>query len=64
MTLIIAHPGTLVMFFEYMRKGKDTLKWKDIKLFMVKHPEEPSCQTLLIRVRHRLNKGKRNQGVA
>jgi len=47
-----------------MRKGKDALKWKDIELFMVKHPEEPSCQTLLMRVRHRLNKGKRNQGVA
>ena len=63
MTSTTAHPGTLVVSSGYMRKGKDTLKWKDIELFMVKHPEELSCQTLLMRVRHRLNKGKRNQGV-
>ena len=64
MTSTTARPGTLVVSSGYMRKGNDALKWKDIELFMVKHPEDPTCQTLLMRVRHRLNKGKRNQGVA
>ncbi|OJJ80482.1 uncharacterized protein ASPGLDRAFT_69288 [Aspergillus glaucus CBS 516.65] len=49
MTSTTARPGTLVVSSGYMRKGKDALKWKDIELFMVKHPEEPSCQTLLMR---------------
>jgi len=50
MTSTTARPGTLVVSSGYMRKGKDALKWKDIELFMVKHPEELSCQTLLMRV--------------
>jgi hypothetical protein len=45
-------------------RSPDALKWKDIELYMVKHPEDPNCQMLLMRVRHRLNKGKRNKGVA
>ncbi|KAL4933523.1 FluG domain protein [Aspergillus undulatus] len=62
MTSTTSRPGTLVVSSGYMRKEKDSLKWKDIELFMVKHPEEP-CQTLIMRVTHRLNKGKRNKGV-
>ncbi|KAH3307662.1 hypothetical protein KXV87_007711 [Aspergillus fumigatus] len=58
-----ARPGTLVESEGYMRRP-DSLKWKDIELYMVKHPENPACQTLLMRVTHRLNKGKRNKGVA
>ncbi|KAF7166244.1 hypothetical protein CNMCM5623_000001 [Aspergillus felis] len=58
-----ARPGTLIESPGYMRCN-DSLKWKDIELYMVKHPENPACQTLLMRVRHRLNKGKRNKGVA
>lgn len=64
MTSTMVRPGTLVVSSGYMRKGKDALKWKDIELFMVKHLEEPTCQMLLMRVRHRLNKGKRNQDIA
>jgi hypothetical protein len=44
-------------------RGNDALKWKDIKLYMVKHPEDPKRQVLLMRVKHRLNKGNRNKGV-
>ncbi|KAL4870886.1 hypothetical protein BDV12DRAFT_195076 [Aspergillus spectabilis] len=62
MTSTSARPGTLVVSSGYMRKGKDALKWKDIELYMVKHPDEP-CQTLIMKVKHRLNKGKRNRGV-
>ncbi|TQB71041.1 hypothetical protein MPDQ_007804 [Monascus purpureus] len=58
-----ARPRTLVESEGYMRRP-DSLKWKDIELYMVKHPENLACQTLLMRVKHRLNKGKRNKGVA
>ncbi|PYI25427.1 hypothetical protein BP00DRAFT_490913 [Aspergillus indologenus CBS 114.80] len=58
-----ARPGTLVESSGYLKSG-DALKWKDIELYMVKHPDDPSCQVLLIRVKHRLNKGKRNKGIA
>ncbi|KAL4770669.1 hypothetical protein BDW60DRAFT_223770 [Aspergillus nidulans var. acristatus] len=58
-----ARPGTLVESEGYMRRPC-SLKWKDIELYMVEHPENPACQTLLMRVKHRLNKGKRNKGVA
>ncbi|KAL4860754.1 hypothetical protein BDV12DRAFT_181157 [Aspergillus spectabilis] len=43
MTSISAHPRTLIESSGYMRSN-DALKWKDIELFMVKHPEEPNCQ--------------------
>ncbi|TQB77085.1 hypothetical protein MPDQ_005571 [Monascus purpureus] len=57
-----ARPRTLVESVGYMR-SRDSLKWKDIELYMVKHLENPACQTLLMRVTHWLNKGKRNKGV-
>jgi hypothetical protein len=63
MTSTSARPGTLVESSGYMRSN-DALKWKDIELYMVKHPEDPACEILLMRVIHRLNKGKRNKGVA
>ena len=63
MTSTSARPGTLVESSGYA-KGNDALKWKDIELFMVKHPEDPKCQVLLMRVTHWLNKGKRNRGVS
>lgn len=44
-------------------RSNDTLKWKDIELYMVKHPEDAKSQVLLMIVTHRLNKGKRNKGV-
>ena len=50
-----ARPETLVESLRYMRSN-DALKWKDIKLYMVKHPEDPACQVLLMRATHRLNK--------
>jgi hypothetical protein len=62
MTSTSARPGTLVESSGYMRRN-DALKWKDIELYMVKHPDNPKCQVLLMRVTHRLNKGKRNKGV-
>ncbi|PYH94545.1 FluG domain protein [Aspergillus ellipticus CBS 707.79] len=63
MTSTSARPGTLVESSGYLRVN-DALKWKDIELFMVKHPDEEGSQVLLMRVTHRLNKGVRNQGVA
>ncbi|PKX96489.1 uncharacterized protein P174DRAFT_457272 [Aspergillus novofumigatus IBT 16806] len=33
----------------------------DVKLYIVKHPEDPNYQMLLMQVKHRLNKGRRNQ---
>ena len=62
MTSTSARPGTLVESSGYMRSN-DALKWKDIELYMVKNPDNPTCQVLLMRVTHRLNKGKRNKGV-
>ncbi|KAJ5873645.1 uncharacterized protein N7473_013204 [Penicillium subrubescens] len=41
----------------------NSLKWKDIELYVVKHPEDLTCHVLLVRVAHRLNKGKGNKGV-
>lgn len=35
-------------------------EWKDIELYMVKHPENRKCQTLLMKIKHRPNKGKGN----
>lgn len=56
-----ARPGTLVEPSGYM--SDDALKWKDIELYMVKNPEDPKCQVLLMRISHRLNKVKGNKGV-
>ncbi|PYI07380.1 FluG domain protein [Aspergillus sclerotiicarbonarius CBS 121057] len=58
-----ARPGTLVLSSGYMRSN-DALKWGDVELYMVKNPEDPTCHVLLMRVKHRLNKGRRNKGVA
>lgn len=55
MTSTSARLGTLAESFRYMRSN-DALKWKDIKLYMVKHPEDPACQVLLMRITHSLNK--------
>ncbi|OXV07667.1 hypothetical protein Egran_04567 [Elaphomyces granulatus] len=49
MTSTSARPGTLVESSGYMRSN-DALKWKDIELYMVKHPEDPACEVLLMRV--------------
>ena len=62
MTSTSARPGTLVESSGYMRHN-DALKYKDIELYMVKDPEDPKGQVLLMRVKHRLNKGRRNKGV-
>jgi hypothetical protein len=51
-----ARPGTLVEASGYIRSNNE-LKWEDV------NPEDPTCQVLLMRVKHRLNKGKRNKGV-
>ncbi|KAJ5284914.1 hypothetical protein N7524_000220 [Penicillium chrysogenum] len=56
-----ARPRTLTLSTGYMR-GNDALKWKDIELFIVKNPEDPGSQILLMKVQHRLNKGRRNEG--
>ncbi|EEQ84735.2 FluG domain-containing protein [Blastomyces dermatitidis ER-3] len=64
MTATSAHPGTLVCNTGYCRKEKDALRWGDIELFMVMDPERPTCKVLLMHVKHRLNKGKRNNGRA
>ena len=39
----------------------DALKWGDIEVFMAKVPDYPNCKVLLIRSKHRLNKGKKKQ---
>lgn len=62
MTSTTARPGTLIESSGYLH-GNDALKWKDIELYMVTHPDCPTSQVLLMRVRHRLNKGRRNEGV-
>lgn len=56
MTSTSARPGALIESSGYVHEN-DALKWKDIELFMVKHPEDPTSYVLLIKVRHRLNKG-------
>ncbi|KAI9037217.1 uncharacterized protein KD926_000723 [Aspergillus affinis] len=56
-----ARPGTLIASGEYLIEN-DSLKWKDIELFMVKDPELSGGKVLIARVRHRLNKGSRNEG--
>ncbi|KAJ6115235.1 hypothetical protein N7486_001013 [Penicillium sp. IBT 16267x] len=63
MACTTARPGTLIESSGYVDRN-DALKWKDIELFMVKHPESATSQVLLMRVRHRLNKGKRNEGAS
>ena len=64
MTATSARPGTLLLSSGYCRKKKDALCWGDIELFMVVDPERPEHKVLVMRVRHRLNKGKRNKGRA
>ncbi|KAB8254281.1 hypothetical protein BDV32DRAFT_143040 [Aspergillus pseudonomiae] len=69
MALMNVHFATVRCRHQYsclrkMISSPDSLKWKDIELYIVKYPENPACQTLLIRVKHRLNKGKRNKGIA
>ncbi|KAG5301230.1 FluG domain-containing protein [Histoplasma ohiense] len=61
MTATAARSGTLLESSGYCRTN-DALRWGDIELFMVTDPEYPSCQVLLMRVTHRLNKGKWNKG--
>ncbi|OGE55433.1 hypothetical protein PENARI_c004G04263 [Penicillium arizonense] len=56
-----ARPGTLIESNAHENIG-DALKWKDVALFMVKHPEDPNRRELLMRVRHRLMKRRRNKG--
>jgi len=63
MTSTSARPGTLLESSGYF-KSNDALKWGDIEIFMVKVPRHPSCKVLLVRSKHRLNKGKRNKGAA
>ncbi|QVM06748.1 hypothetical protein D8B26_001454 [Coccidioides posadasii str. Silveira] len=62
MTRTSARPGTLLESSGYCRTN-DSLLWGGIELFMVMDPEHPTCQVLLMRVKHHLNKGKRNEGV-
>ncbi|QSS61814.1 hypothetical protein I7I51_03991 [Histoplasma capsulatum] len=64
MTATSARPGTLVCNTGYCRKEKDALCWGDIELFMVMDPDRSTCRVLLMHVKHRLNKGKRNRGRA
>jgi len=63
MTSTSARPGTLLESSGYF-KSNDALKWGDIEIFMVKVPRHPNCKVLLVRSKHRLNKGKRNKGAA
>lgn len=62
MTSTSARPGILIESSGYIHEN-DALKWKDFELFMVKHPEYPSSQVLLMKVRQILSKGRRNDGV-
>ncbi|EQL28039.1 hypothetical protein BDFG_09180 [Blastomyces dermatitidis ATCC 26199] len=64
MTSTSARPGTLLWASGCCKKKKDALCWGDTELFIVIDPERPNCKVLLMRVRHRLNKGKRNKGRA
>lgn len=63
MTATSARPGILLESSGYF-KSNDALKWGDIEIFMVKVPYYPMCKVLLVRSKHRLNKGKRNKGSA
>ena len=56
-----ARPGTLIESNAHENVG-DALKWKDVALYMVKHPEDPNRRELLMRVRHKLLKRRRNKG--
>ncbi|OQE18876.1 hypothetical protein PENFLA_c020G03493 [Penicillium flavigenum] len=55
-----ARPGTLVETSGYMRSN-NALKWQDIELYMVKNPEDPKCQVLLIRVKFETTTKKPDQ---
>ncbi|KAN0086369.1 Protein of unknown function (DUF3435) domain containing protein [Elaphomyces granulatus] len=53
------HSGTLVESTGYIQSN-DCLKYKDLELYMIKNPNVPTCKALVLRVKHRLNKGKRS----
>ncbi|KAJ5089482.1 hypothetical protein N7532_008166 [Penicillium argentinense] len=55
-----ARPGTLIESNAHENAG-DVLKWKDVALFMVKHPQDPNRRELLMRVKQRLIKRRRNK---
>jgi hypothetical protein len=55
MTATAARPGTLVESTGYIQSN-DCLKYKNLELYMMKNPEAPTV--LVLRVKHRLNKGK------
>ncbi|OAX77523.1 hypothetical protein ACJ72_08176, partial [Emergomyces africanus] len=61
MTATSARPGTLVCNTDYCRQKKNALCWGDIELFMIVNSDHPSCKILLMHVKHRLNKSKRNK---
>jgi len=56
-----ARPGTIVEGGGY-RNTNDCLKYKDIELFKVRDPEDTSKHILIMKIRLRLMKGKRNKG--
>ncbi|OXV05845.1 hypothetical protein Egran_06385, partial [Elaphomyces granulatus] len=58
MAATAARPGTLVESTGYIQSN-DCLKYKDLELYMIKNLEVPTCKALVLRVKHRLNKGKR-----
>lgn len=55
-----ARPGCLIESNAH-RKSGDALKWGDIELFMVQNPDDASHREVIMRVMHRLIKGRRNE---
>ena len=56
-----ARPGTIIEGGGYYDTN-DALKYKDLKLYLARDPENPSRKSLLLLVTLRLMKGYRNRG--
>ena len=58
-----ARPGTIIEGGGYRQENEsDSLKYKDIRLHLVKDPRNPTRRRLLMLIRLRLMKGYRNRG--
>jgi len=58
-----ARPGTIIEGGGYRDENdSDSLKYKDIRLHLVKDPRNPARRRLLMLIKFRLMKGYRNRG--
>ena len=58
-----ARPRTVIKGSGYRQKNEsDSVKYKDIRLYLVRDPRNPTRKRLLMLIRLRLMKGYRNRG--